>query len=115
MAAQSKVAPKTSDANENELMDHVKAIEILAVTYQSYVESVSTVNEELLKFVNSRLIRDIELSRALSECADMSDATKLQREWAQQAMQEYLIQAQTLAKLTSKLADEMTARLEANK
>jgi len=115
MAGQSKGAPKTSDAIKDELMDHMKAMEILAVTYQSCVESVSTANEELLKFINSRLNLDIEFSRALSECADMSDATKLQREWAQEAMQEYLVQAQKLAKLTSKLAEEMTASLRASK
>ena len=115
MAVRSKGASKTSGASKDELMDRMEAIEILAETYQSYVEGASAVNEELLKFINSRLNRDLEFSRALSVCADISDAAKLQQEWAHQAMQEHLVQAQKLAELNSNVAEEMTARLRASK
>ena len=97
--------------NANEQLERVAefngtAMEVFAQACQSYAKGVATLNEELMSFVNARLSRDVELSRALSQCSNWSDAASLQQQWAQQATQEYLTEAGRLTELASRVAKE---------
>ena len=111
MTGQAKSVSTISAASTNEQLDRMAtfnsaAMEIFAEACQTYVQGVATLNEELMKFVNSRLDRDIELSCAMSECSDWSGATKLQQHWMQQATQEYLAEASKLTNLASKITKQ---------
>lgn len=97
--------------NANEQLERVAAfngtaMEVFAQACRSYAKGVATLNDELMSFVNARLSRDVELSRALSQCSNWSDAASLQQEWAQRATREYLIEAGRLTELASKVATE---------
>ncbi len=111
MPSKSKATSETSKARTNEQLERMTAfngtaMEIFSQACQAYASGVATLNGELMGFVNSRLNRDVELGRALSQCSNWSDAVNLQQDWAQQANQEYLAEASRLMELSSKVAKE---------
>ncbi len=111
MPSKSKATSETSKASTNEQLERMTAfngtaMEIFSQACQAYASGVATLNGELMGFVNSRLNRDVELGRALSQCSNWSDAVNLQQDWAQQANQEYLAEASRLMELSSKVAKE---------
>ena len=111
MPRKSKATSEASKARTNEQLERMTAfngtaMEIFSQACQAYASGVATLNGELMGFVNSRLNRDVELGRALSQCSNWSDAVNLQQDWAQQANQEYLAEASRLMELSSKVAKE---------
>ncbi len=111
MPSKSKATSEASKASTNEQLERMTAfngtaMEIFSQACQAYASGVATLNGELMGFVNSRLNRDVELGRALSQCSNWSDAVNLQQDWAQQANQEYLAKASRLMELSSKVAKE---------
>jgi len=111
MPSKSKATSEASKASTNEQLERMTAfngtaMEIFSQACQAYASGVATLNGELMGFVNSRLNRDVELGRALSQCSNWSDAVNLQQDWAQQANQEYLAEASRLMDLSSKVAKE---------
>ncbi len=111
MPRKSKATSEASKARTNEQLERMTAcngtaMEIFAQSCQAYASGVATLNGELMGFVNSRLNRDVELGRALSQCSNWSDAVNVQQDWAQQANQEYLAEASRLMELSSKVAKE---------
>ena len=109
MPRKSKATSEASKARTNEQLERMTAcngtaMEIFAQSCQAYASGVATLNGELMGFVNSRLNRDVELGRALSQCSNWSDAVNLQQDWTQQANQEYLAEASRLMDLSSKVA-----------
>ena len=111
MPSKSKATSEASKASTNEQLERMTAfngtaMEIFSQACQAYASGVATLNGELMGFVNSRLNRDVELGRALSQCSNWSDAANLQQNWAQQANQEYLAEASRLMELPSKVAKE---------
>jgi len=111
MPSKSKATSEASKARTNEQLERMTAcngtaMEIFAQSCQAYASGVATLNGELMGFVNSRLNRDVELGRALSQCSNWSDAVNVQQDWAQQANQEYLAEASRLTELASKVAKE---------
>jgi hypothetical protein len=111
MPSKSKATSEASKASTNEQLERMTAfngtaMEIFSQACQAYASGVATLNGELMGFVNSRLNRDVELGRALSQCSNWSDAVNLQQAWAQQANQEYLAESSRLMELSSKVAKE---------
>ena len=111
MARKSQVTPESARARANEQWEGMaafnnEAAEILTTACLAYANGVATMNGELLGFVRTRLNHDVELSRALSQCANWSDAVNLQQDWARQATEEYLAEAGKLTELASKVAKE---------
>ena len=111
MPSKSKATSEASKASTNEQLERMTAfngtaMEIFSQACQAYASGVATLNGELMGFVNTRLNRDVELSRALSQCGNWSDVVSLQQDWAQQATQEYLAEASRLTDLTSNVAKE---------
>jgi hypothetical protein len=109
MPSKSKAESERSQSNTNEQLNQMAAangaaMEIFAQACQAYATGVATLNGELMGFVNTRLNRDIELSRALCRCANWSDAINLQQDWAQQATREYLAEAGRITDLASRVA-----------
>jgi hypothetical protein len=111
MPGKSKAVSEASQMGTNEHLERMAtfnaaSMEIFAQACQAYAKGVGTLNGELMGFVNTRLNRDVELSRALSQCGNWSDVVSLQQDWAQQATQEYLAEASRLTDLTSNVAKE---------
>lgn len=111
MPSKSNTTPATSQEGAAEQLDRMaafngEAMEVFVQACQAYVSGVATLNGELMGFVNTRLNHDAELSQALSQCGNWSDAANLQQNWAQQATQEYLAEANRLTELASKVAKE---------
>jgi len=105
--AKSEVArPREEEQKEGMAAFNSEAAEVLAAACQAYANGVATLNGELMGFVSTRLNHDVELSRALSRCANWSDAVNLQQDWARQATEEYLAEASRLTELASKVAKE---------
>lgn len=111
MPSKSKAEAERSRSNPNEQLNQMAAangaaIEIFAQACQAYATGVAILNGELKGFVNARLDRDVELSRALCRCANWSDAIGLQQDWAQQATREYLAEAGRITDLASRVVKE---------
>lgn len=111
MPSNSKATSEASKASTNEQLERMTAfngtaMEIFSQACQAYASGVATLNGELMGFVNSRLSRDVDLGRALSQCSNWSDAVNLQQDWAQQVNQEYLAEASRLMELSSRVAKE---------
>jgi hypothetical protein len=111
MPSKSKAETERSRSNPNEGLNQMAAangaaMEIFAQACQAYAAGVATLNGELMGFVNARLGRDVELSRALCRCANWSDAIDLQQDWAQQATREYLAEAGRITDLASRVVNE---------
>ena len=98
--------PREKEQKEGMAAFNSEAAEILAAACEACANGVATLNGELMGFVSTRLNHDMELSRALSQCANWSDAVNLQQDWARQATEEYLAEASRLTELASKVAKE---------
>ena len=111
MSSKPKTTPVASQEESTEQLGRMAAfngetMQAFAQACQAYTSCVSTLNKELMGFVSTRLNRDVELSQALSNCGNWSDAVDLQRQWAQQATEEYMTEAGRITELASKIAKE---------
>ncbi len=70
---------------------------------QAYVEGVAAVNQEIAKFLQTRLSRDIALGESLARCRTLAEATKAQGDWLKQATDDYTAETQRLFDLGSRL------------
>lgn len=78
----------------------------MSETFQDYVDGMSTLNNEMTSFISGRLRRDAEFGQSFCACKTWSDATDLQQQWAQQATEDYLAEAQRLAELGQKVMQQ---------
>ena len=81
-------------------------MEIFTQACQAYAVGMATLNSEVVSFVNARVNQDVELGQALCRCGKWLDAMDLQQNWARQATQEYLGEANWLIDLASKVAKD---------
>ena len=82
------------------------AVEMLTHMGQSYFNSLSALNEEMMKFMALRLQHDAEFGQSLAKCNDWAAAADLQRGWAKAAGEEYFAEAGKLLELASKATME---------
>ena len=82
------------------------ALEMATHMGQSYFNSLSALNEEMIKFMALRLQHDAEFGQSLATCNDWAAAAELQRGWAQEAGEEYFAEAGKLLELASKVTVE---------
>ena len=82
------------------------AMQAFAQACQAYASCIASLNKEFMGFVSTRLDRDVELSQALTQCGNWSDAVDLQQKWARQATEEYMTEAGRITALASNLAKE---------
>ena len=79
-------------------------VKAMARVSQDYVASVSAITREFSDFLSVRLKHDVELGEAMANCKDWGQVAEAQQEWARQAGEEYLAEAQKIADLSMKLA-----------
>lgn len=86
-------------------------VKALAKASQTYIEGVGELTREFSEFLNVRLQHDVELGETMCNCKDWSQVAEAQQEWARQAGEEYLAEAQKIADLSMKMATNGTSRL----
>jgi hypothetical protein len=68
------------------------------------LKACQTWHEETTRFLTRRFERDAELATRLLGCRDLSDAMRLQQEWASAAVQDYLDQTRRVAEIAGSFA-----------
>ena len=111
MPRNSKPTVRPSEPSAKEAPDAFAAFngaaaETLMRTCQAYTSGATTMNAEMMSFLNGRLSRGVELGEAACKCENLSGLVALQQEWARQATQEYFAEASKLVQLAAKLAQE---------
>ena len=66
----------------------------------------ASMNSEVADFMAKRLKHDADLSASLARCETWEDAVALQRDWAREAAEEYMDEANRLMELSSRLASD---------
>ena len=80
------------------------AIGALVKSGEAYAKAYTTLNAELVSFVNMRWDRDIELRDAILGCENLTSAVSLQEDWARQATEDYISEANKILEHASDLA-----------
>ena len=111
MPRKTKATAQTSQASAREGFDPIAALggaaaETFVRTCQAYTSGATTMNAEMMSFMNSRLSRDIEFTQAMSKCENWAGVVDVQQEWARQATEEYFAEANRLVQLAAKLAEK---------
>ena len=65
------------------------AIEGLVEAGQTYWQTVTLMNAEMMKFAQARADANLEHYRRLSDCEDVAEMQKLQQSWAMDSAQAY--------------------------
>ena len=66
----------------------------------------ASMNSEVADFMAKRFKHDADLSASLARCESWEDAVALQRDWAREAAEEYMDEANRLMELSSRLASD---------
>ena len=82
------------------------ALDMLTRMGQAYFNSISALNEEMMKFMALRMQHDAEFGQSLTKCDNWATAADLQRGWVQEAGEEYFAEAGKLLELASKVTVE---------
>jgi len=111
MPRKTKAMTQTSQASAREARDPIAAFggaaaESFARTCEACANGATTINAEVMSFMNNSLSRDIELTQAMAKCENWSGVVDVQQEWARQATQEYFAEATRLVQLAAKLTEE---------
>ena len=111
MVEKPKRSSSASQASPNQQLEQMTAfngaaMEVFTQACQAYATGFAKLNGELLNFVNTRLKHDADLGQALAKCSDWTEASNIQRQWAQTASEEYLAEAGKLMDMAAKVAKE---------
>ncbi len=114
MAKQAKQAKQTGKEMQAELTGQLEriaafngaALDMVTRAGQAYFNSMTAVNEELMRFAALRLQHDAEFGQTLTKCEDWSAAAELQQDWVHEAGEEYFAEAGKLLELASKVTME---------
>jgi hypothetical protein len=79
-------------------------MEALAQASQNYVQRVAALNEEILGFAATRMQKNSEASEQIMKCKDLSDALRVQQEWARSMTEQYMQEASRIMEMTTKAA-----------
>lgn len=102
---------QTVQASARDALDPVAAVNGAAAqafvrTCQAYTNGATTMNAEMMSFMNQRLNRDIEFTQSMSKCENWAGVVDVQQKWARQATEEYFAEASKLVQLAAKLTEE---------
>jgi hypothetical protein len=111
MPRNTKSKTETTQASAREALDPIAAFngaaaETFVRTCQAYTNGATTMNAQMMSFMNNRLNRDIEFTQAMSKCENWAGVVDAQQKWAQQATEEYFTEANRLVQLAAKLTEE---------
>jgi len=105
-AAEAEAPEDVSDAQRQNLEAFVEANEAI-------MKGIATLNAEMIAFGNKRVLENVERSESLWHCEDPEQAFRLQFNFFQSAMQQYLDQANNMMAIMSRMAEDFWAPLGA--
>ena len=70
---------------------------------RAYFAGMAKLNAEVVSFVGARLLQDAEFGRKAARCADWTELTSLQQEWAQHAAEAYMSEAGKMVELMTEI------------
>ncbi len=111
MPRNTKSKTQTTQGSAREALDPIAAFngaaaETFVRTCQAYTNGATTMNAEMMSFMNNRLNRDIEFTQAMSKCENWAGVVNVQQKWARQATEEYFTEASRFVQLAAKLTEE---------
>jgi phasin family protein len=111
MAKQAKQTSKEMQAELTGQLEQIAAfngaaLDMVSRAGQAYFNSVTALNEELMRFAALRMQHDAEFGQTLTKCEDWSAAAELQQGWVREAGEEYFAEAGKLLELASKATVE---------
>jgi len=80
---------------------------------QAYTKGCFEFQQEVLRFLGSRLQWDSKVGQALAACTTVGEVAEMQKDWLEATTKEYLDEAGQLFRLGSKLATQWMAPLTA--
>ncbi len=75
----------------------------VAEASRAYLAGVAKLNAEVVSFVGSRFHEDAEFGRKAAKCADWTELSSLQQEWAQQMAEAYMAEAGKMVELVTEI------------
>ncbi len=110
-------APKSTETEAQafdvwESMTNTEALDALAKMNRTMLDSMASLQREVMEFGNARLNRDLEHQEALSQCTNMQEAMQAHSDFAQQAMQHYADEMAKLLNLSAKVSRECWSPFE---
>lgn len=111
MPRNTKSKTQTTQASAREALDPIAAFngaaaETFVRTCQAYTNGATTMNAEMMSFMNNRLNSGIEFTQAMSKCENWAGVVDVQQKWARQATEEYFAEASRFVQLAAKLTEE---------
>jgi hypothetical protein len=70
----------------------------------AYTEAWLEWQQEVARFVGTRIDEDRVVQESLSECRDLHDMAKAQQDWAMRAAKDYISEATRLTQIASRFA-----------
>ena len=111
MPRNTKSKTQTTQGSAREALDPIAAFngaaaETFVRTCQAYTNGATTMNAEMMSFMNNRLNSGIEFTQAMSKCENWAGVVDVQQKWARQATEEYFAEGSRLVQLAAKLTEE---------
>ncbi len=78
---------------------------------QAYTKGCLEFQQEILRFMSSRLQWDSKVGQALASCKTVAEVAEVQRDWLDSTTKEYVDEAGQLFRLGSKLATQWMSPL----
>ena len=95
-----------------ESMTNTEALDALAKMNRTMLDSMATLQREVMEFGNARLNQDLEHQETLSQCTNLQDAMQAHSDFAQQAMQHYADEMAKLLSLSAKVSRDCWSPFE---
>ena len=78
---------------------------------QAYAKGCIEFQQEILRFITSRLQWDSKVGQAFASCKTVAELTEMQKDWLESTTREYVDEAGQLFRLGSKLATQWMSPL----
>lgn len=106
--------PAAEGAGPEDLSDVQRHnLEAFVEANEAIMKGISALNAEMIAFGNKRVLENVERSESLWHCEDAEQAFRVQFDFFQSAMQQYLDQANNMMSIMSRMAEEFWTPLGA--
>ncbi len=106
-----KQATKTSE-HEADTGEVGNDLEAFVQTNETIINGMAALSSEMLAFGNKRLRENVERSESLAGCKGTEEAFRIQFDFAQSAMQQYMNQTNNLLTILAKMTGTFWAPLQ---
>ena len=105
-------APTEPAPSANPVEESRQSLDAFVRANAAVLDGMATLSAEMLAFGNKRLSANIERSQTLAGCQDMEQAFKIQQEFFESAVRQYLDQANQVMTIMATINQGLWAPLE---